>query len=105
MNGKQGQGSWDDGAVADLTVERFEDTAVVIGRADSKGLTSGLSGLYVGAMLDGKVIGVVMLSWPGHAPDGITSWEATAVTLPPPLTIDQIHDEVLPAPTLPNIST
>jgi hypothetical protein len=101
MTGKQGQGSWDDGAIADLTVERFEDTAVVIRRSDNKGPTSGLSGLYVGAMLDGKVIGVVMLSWPGHAPDGITSWEATPVSLPPAPTTDQIHDVVLRAPTLP----
>jgi TPR repeat protein len=105
MNGKQGQGSWDDGAIADLTVERFDDSAVVIRRSDSKGLTRGLSGLYVGAMVDGKIIGVVTLSWPGHAPDGITSWEATMpappASLPPVLTIDQIHDEVLPAPTLP----
>lgn len=101
MTGKQGQGGWDNGAIADLTVERFEDSAVVIRRSDSKGAARGLSGLYIGAMIDGKIIGVVTLSWPGHAPNGVTSWEATIPALPPVLTIDQIHDDVLPTPNLP----
>lgn len=104
MNGKQGQGGWDNGAVATLTVARFEDSAVVIRRSDNSGAAKGLSGLYVGTMIDGKIIGIVMFSWPGHAPDGLTAWEATIPTpLPPAMTIDQIHDVVLPPTPLPEL--
>src|SRR3984885_13209787 len=112
MNGKQGQGDWANGAIADLSVERFENSAVVIRRSDSKGSARGLSGLYVGATINGKIIGVATLSWPGHVPDGVTAWEATIPAHPAPpaapvpaLTIDQIHDKVLPAPTLPALPT
>ena len=112
MNGKQGQGDWANGAIADLSVERFENSAVVIRRSDSKGSASGLSGLYVGATINGKIIGVATLSWLGHVPDGVTAWEATIPAHPAPpaapvpaLTIGQIHDEALPAPTLPALPT
>ena len=112
MNGKQGQGDWANGAIADLSVERFENSAVVIRRSDSKGSARGLSGLYVGATINGKIIGVATLSWLGHVPDGVTAWEATIPAHPAPaaapvpaLKIDQIHDEVLPAPTLPALPT
>ena len=46
--GAQGNGQWPSGAVANLSVERFDADTVVIRRADSTGSSVGLRAVYKG---------------------------------------------------------
>jgi hypothetical protein len=60
------KGIWINGAVASLTVERFDTDAVVITRTDTLGLTPGISARYTGRFTNPGVIeGTVTWNWPG----------------------------------------
>jgi len=54
-NGNQFEGRWSDGAVGQMTVERFDADGVVITRVDQTGASAGLTATYIGK-LNGNVI-------------------------------------------------
>ena len=60
------KGIWINGAVAELTVERFDTEAVIINRTDKQGLTPGIRARYVGKIVStGLIRGTVTWEWPG----------------------------------------
>ena len=59
-------GQWNNGAVATLTMERFDANAVIVTRRDTRGLTPGISARYTGRITSPGVIeGTVTWHWPG----------------------------------------
>jgi len=84
--GKQGNGQWPSGEIANLTVERFDNDSVVIRRADSTGAAAGLTATYTGTRQGGRIGGEFTSSWPGHWNSQSGNWyatvEKTAMSLP-----------------------
>jgi hypothetical protein len=84
--GKQGNGQWPSGEVANLTVESLDGDAVVIHRADSTGSAAGLTAIYKGTRHGERIGGEFTSSWPGHWDDKAGNWYATigknSVSLP-----------------------
>jgi hypothetical protein len=64
--GKQGNGRWPSGEVANLSVESLDGDNVVIRRADSTGPSVGLIAVYKGIRHDDRVGAEFTSSWPGH---------------------------------------
>src|ERR1700722_5662162 len=84
--GKQGNGQWPSGEVANLTVESLDGDSVVIHRADSTGSSAGLTAVYKGARHGERIGGEFTSSFPGHWEDKAGNWYATieknSVSLP-----------------------
>ena len=75
--GKQGDGQWPSGEVANLTVESLDGDNVVIHRADSTGSSAGLTAVYNGTRHAERIGGEFTSSWPGHWDDKAGNWYAT----------------------------
>jgi hypothetical protein len=70
FHGNAGVGRWTAGQVADLTIERFDATKIVIRRVDRLSSPSpGFSAVYSGKLKNGRIDGIVDASWPGHFPN------------------------------------
>lgn len=67
FNGRRGHGQWPgSGAIANLTVERFDPDDIVIKRTDVMGRTPGITAIYTGKLRGNRIDGDVTWSWPGH---------------------------------------
>ncbi|HXJ91638.1 MAG TPA: hypothetical protein VMT20_02010 [Terriglobia bacterium] len=75
--GKQGNGQWPSGEVANLSVESLDGDNVVIRRADSTGSSTGLTAVYKGTRHGDRVGGEFTSSWPGHWDNKAGNWYAT----------------------------
>jgi hypothetical protein len=75
--GKQGNGQWPSGEMANLTVEDFDADTVVIDRADSTGNSAGLTATYRGTRHGNRIGGEYTSSWPGHWDKQEGNWYAT----------------------------
>jgi len=75
--GTQGNGQWPSGEVANLSVEHFDASMVVIRRADSTGPSAGLTAVYRGTRNGNRVGGEFTSSWPGHWNNMSGNWYAT----------------------------
>jgi len=75
--GKQGNGQWPSGAVANLSVENLDGDTVVIRRADSTGSAAGLTAVYNGTRHGDRIGGEFTSSWPGHWNSMSGNWYAT----------------------------
>jgi hypothetical protein len=75
--GSQGNGQWPSGDTANLSVERYDSTSVVIRRADSTGPSAGLTAVYTGTRRGDRVGGEFTSSWPGHLDNKSGNWYAT----------------------------
>lgn len=64
--GTQGNGQWPTGEIANLKVEKFDSTSVVIRRADSTGAAAGLTAVYTGTRHGNRLGGEFKSTWPGH---------------------------------------
>jgi hypothetical protein len=83
FEGKRGVGRWTTGAVANLTIERFEGDAVSIRREDTTGVGKGIKGLYTGTRNGDRIEGTFTWVWPGGLyPAGTVNWHATIQHLP-----------------------
>jgi hypothetical protein len=80
--GKQGNGQWPSGEVANLSVESLDGDNVVIRRADSTGSSAGLTAVYKGTRHDDRVGGEFTSSWPGHWENKAGNWYATIGKVP-----------------------
>lgn len=60
FNGTQGTAQWPYGAVANLTVKRFDSDSVVIQRTDPSGSSAGLTAVYTGKIHGSRIDGSVM---------------------------------------------
>ena len=86
--GKQGNGQWPSGEIANLSLENLDGDNVVIQRADSAGASAGLTATYRGTRHGERVGGEFTSSWPGHWEGRSGNWYATiepAGGAPPPL--------------------
>lgn len=61
--------------MANLTVERYDHSSVVIKRADSTGAAAGLAAAYTGTR-HGERVGGFTSSWPGHWDNKSGNWYA-----------------------------
>jgi hypothetical protein len=104
--------------LANLSVERFDDSVIAIRRQEVAGALKGLDALYVGLRNGNKVDGVATWKWSGHPPTGILGWHnaaffspffggshdstgpAASSELPPGLPIEKLVDVVKPAVVL-----
>jgi hypothetical protein len=75
--GKQGNGQWPSGEMANLAVESLDGDKVVIQRADSTGASAGLTATYTGTRHGNRVGGEFTSSWPGHWTKKEGDWYAT----------------------------
>jgi hypothetical protein len=75
--GGSGNGHWPSGEIANLSVERSDANSVVIRRADSTGVSAGLTAVYTGTRHDDRVGGEYTSSWPGHWDNKSGNWYAT----------------------------
>jgi hypothetical protein len=75
--GKQGNGQWPSGQIANLSVENFDADTVVIHRADSTGAAAGLTAVYNGTRHGDRIAGEFTSSWPGHFNSMSGNWSAT----------------------------
>jgi hypothetical protein len=85
FQGKHGMGRWTAGAVANLTIERFDAGAgaVTIRREDTTGIGQGIRGLYTGTRKADRIEGTFTWVWPGGLyPSGTVDWHATIQHLP-----------------------
>ena len=78
FNGQVGEAKWASGAVAALSVERFDSDAIVIRRTDTGGSTPGLTAIYTGKLTGNRIDGDVTWSWSGFRNKTATGkWYAT----------------------------
>jgi hypothetical protein len=83
FQGKRGIGRWTTGAVANLTIERFDAGTVTIRREDTTGIGQGIKGLYTGTRNGDHIEGKLTWVWPGGLnPGGTVDWHATIQHLP-----------------------
>jgi len=75
--GTQGNGQWPSGEIANLSVEKFDADTVSIRRADSTGLSAGLTAVYKGTRHGDRIGGEFTSSWPGHWNSMSGNWYAT----------------------------
>jgi hypothetical protein len=79
FNGATGEGQWPHGgAVAELTIEKFDFDGIIIHRRDVRGNTPGLTALYTGKIVGNQIKGEVTWTWSGfggRSPH--TVWGAT----------------------------
>ncbi len=79
FNGATGEGRWpNSGAIANLTVEKFDLDGIIIHRRDVRGNTPGLTALYTGKIVGNQIKGEVTWTWAGfggRSPH--TVWGAT----------------------------
>jgi hypothetical protein len=80
LNGKTGAIP----GLANLTVERFDDTVIAIRRQEVAGALKGIETLYVGLRRGNRVDGVATWKWSGQPPVGILGWHATVPTAAAP---------------------
>jgi hypothetical protein len=80
--GKQGNGQWPSGEIANLTLENLDGDDVVIHRADSTGASAGLTATYRGTRHEDRIGGEFTSSWPGHWENKSGNWYATLEKLP-----------------------
>jgi len=85
LDGNHGDAQWGYGAHGKLTVERFDDSGVVIHRVDPAGTqTPGLTGDYTGKRNGDRIDGTVVWTWPNVWSKPITgTWYATIAHAPP----------------------
>ena len=98
--------------IANLSVERFDDSLIAIRRNEIAGALKGLEALYVGICNDNEVKGVAVWKWAGQPPVGAIGWHTTlfagnsptksvAQSGPPPaVPIEKIVDVVKPVEAL-----
>lgn len=73
FHGRIGEAHWPSGAIAKLEIEQYNDEGVVIRRTDTANSGSpGFTAVYQGEFRDGKIVGTVDASWPGHFPKSRT---------------------------------
>lgn len=79
FNDREGHGVWPgSGAIANLTVERFDAGGVVIRRHDISGRTPGFVAIYTGKIYGNRIEGDVTWSWPGvWSKSPVGKWYAT----------------------------
>jgi enterochelin esterase-like enzyme len=95
FHGSIGQARWNDGAVAELVVERFDPDAIIIQRIDLPTSSSyGLNAVYRGTLHGKRIEGTVVRSWTGHWDGRQLSgkWSATVqdgnpLPAPPPVQV------------------
>jgi hypothetical protein len=77
----KGHAEWTlSGAVADLTIERFDLDGVVLHRVDTVGRTPGITAVYTGKIEGNRIEGNVTWSWPGHwSTSPSSTWYATVL--------------------------
>ena len=67
FDGHEGHAQWPgSGAVANLTIERFDFDGILIRRVDIAGRTPGITAVYTGKVEGNRIEGHVTWSWPGH---------------------------------------
>jgi hypothetical protein len=77
FQGKRGIGRWTTGALANLTIEHFDDATVSIYREDTAGIGKGIKGHYAGTRKGDHIEGTYTWVWPGGpAPNGTVNWYA-----------------------------
>jgi hypothetical protein len=77
FQGKRGIGRWTTGAVANLTIEHFDDATVSIYREDTTGVGKGIKGHYAGTRKGDRIEGTFTWVWPGGPfPNGNVNWYA-----------------------------
>jgi TPR repeat protein len=92
--------------IANLTVERFDDSLVVIRRNEISGALKGMEAQYIGIRSGDAIHGVATWKWSGQPPVGVVGWHASlapakapATTaggpMPPPPPIAKIVDAVV----------
>ena len=105
--------------LANLSVERFDDSVIAIRRQEVAGALKGIEILYVGLRSGNKVDGVATWKWSGQPPVGILGWHTTLSSpaapsqvastqpapaasseLPPGLPIEKLVDVVKPVAVL-----
>jgi enterochelin esterase family protein len=104
FHGTDGEARCRNGAQAQLVIEQFDRSGIVIRRTDPPHSSSyGLTALYTGTLLGDRITGYGTWSWPGHwnnhNPSG--RWFATVQTaanaelppVPPPLVSPQVHPD------------
>jgi len=80
--GTQGNGQWPSGEIANLKVEKFDNSSVVIRRADSTGAAAGLTAIYTGTRHGNRIGGEFKSTWPGHWVNQEGNWYATIESAP-----------------------
>lgn len=78
FHGTTGVSHQQHGAVADLTIKRFDADGIVINRVDrTDSPTAGLLAVYVGKQTNGRIDGTFTATWPGHVSFIRGPWFAT----------------------------
>jgi hypothetical protein len=79
FNRTEGRGRWPgSGAIANLSVERWDSGIVIIHRTDTAGRTPGITATYIGKIQGNRVDGDVTWAWPGHwSKPAVGKWYAT----------------------------
>jgi len=84
---------------ANLTVERFDDSRVVIRRTEISGSLNGMEALYIGIRKGNDIHGVAVWKWSGQPPVGAVGWHASLPDKPEEPSIADFRDG--PAPVGP----
>ncbi|MFC1889440.1 hypothetical protein ACFL4G_06760 [Thermodesulfobacteriota bacterium] len=74
-NTKEGKAQWDNGATADLKLERDDDIQVIITRTDNIGISKGLTARYIGKRTGNMIEGTFTFYYSGNIGEG--NWRAT----------------------------
>jgi hypothetical protein len=83
-DGQRLSANWTNGARAMLNVDRFDESWVVISRADTEGASAGLTAIYRGRRTGNRVDGTVTWTWQGRSWSGRWSaaWGAPGARIP-----------------------
>jgi enterochelin esterase family protein len=104
LHGSEGEFRGNNGALAKLSILEFDSGGIAILRTDTqKSFSYGLTALYIGKMVAGRITGYATWSYPGHwnnrNPSG--KWFATVrenssqdlPPVPPPLVSPEVHPD------------
>lgn len=79
FQGGQAEAHWGNGAVGNLTIEKYDGQTITMRRTDTAGGSAGLSGVYTGTRTGNDFAGTMTWTWPGHGDlsNGTLKWTAT----------------------------
>jgi hypothetical protein len=87
--------------LANLTVERFDDSVVAIRRNETAGALTGMEALYIGIRKGSEIHGVAVWKWSGNPPTGVIGWHATLPQTAPQPEVAKSSEYDRPAPVPP----
>lgn len=75
----QAEAHWGNGAVGNLTIEKYAGQTITMRRTDTAGGSAGLNGVYTGTRTGNDFAGTMTWTWPGHGDlsNGTLNWTAT----------------------------